>query len=162
MSKGKFVKGALPPAPVRSDESPTTASATPPGEPKRNFYRDSWALIIGINDYEHWPKLRYAVNDADGIEEVLTGKFGFKKENIRKLLNGDATRQRIMQCWATSSLTATRCSVRIVSSFSSPATALRARSKTAGRWDSSCRWMPIRTITSPPPSAWRRSARRPT
>jgi peptidoglycan/xylan/chitin deacetylase (PgdA/CDA1 family)/tetratricopeptide (TPR) repeat protein len=95
--KGKFVKATLPPAPVRADEPPTTAAATSPGEAKHNFYRDSWAVIIGINDYEHWPKLRYAVNDANGIEEVLTGKFGFKKENIRKLLNGDATRQRIMQ-----------------------------------------------------------------
>ena len=95
--KGKFVKGALPPAPVRADQPPATAASTAPGEAKHNFYRESWAVIIGINDYEHWPKLRYAVNDANGIEEVLTSKFGFKKENIRKLLNGDATRQRIMQ-----------------------------------------------------------------
>ena len=94
---GKFVKGALPPAPTRADEPPTASASPTPSEPKHNFYRDSWAVIIGINDYEHWPKLRYAVNDANGMEEVLTAKFGFKKENIRKLLNGDATRQRIMQ-----------------------------------------------------------------
>ena len=95
--KGKFVKATLPPAAVRADQPPATAASTAPGEAKHNFYRESWAVIIGINDYERWPKLRYAVNDANGIEEVLTGKFGFKKENIRKLLNGDATRQRIMQ-----------------------------------------------------------------
>src|SRR5208283_2643413 len=59
--KGKFVKAALPPAPVRADQPPTTASPPAPGEPKHNFYRESWAVIIGINDYEHWPKLRYAV-----------------------------------------------------------------------------------------------------
>jgi peptidoglycan/xylan/chitin deacetylase (PgdA/CDA1 family)/tetratricopeptide (TPR) repeat protein len=94
---GKFVKSTLPPAPARTGEPATAAAPHAPGEEKRSFYRDSWAVIIGINDYEHWPKLRYAVNDANGIEEVLTGKFGFKKENIRKLLNGDATRQRIMQ-----------------------------------------------------------------
>lgn len=94
---GKFVKGALPPAPTRADEPPTASASPTPSEPKRNFYRDSWAVIIGINDYEHWPKLRYAVNDANGIAEMLTTKFGFKKENIRMLLNGDATRQRIMQ-----------------------------------------------------------------
>jgi peptidoglycan/xylan/chitin deacetylase (PgdA/CDA1 family)/uncharacterized caspase-like protein len=93
---GKFVKATLPPAPARTGEQPT-ATTSPAGEAKHSFYRDSWAVIIGINDYEHWPKLRYAVNDANGIEEVLTAKFGFKKENIRKLLNGDATRQRIMQ-----------------------------------------------------------------
>ena len=52
---------------------------------------------MGINDYQNWPKLRYAVNDANGIEETLVTKFGFKRENIRKLTNGDATRQRIME-----------------------------------------------------------------
>ena len=94
---GKFVKGTLPPVAQRAGE-PTTASSSPGApEAKHSFYRESWAVIIGINDYQRWPKLRYAVNDANGIEEVLTGKFGFKKENIRKLLDGDATRQRIMQ-----------------------------------------------------------------
>ena len=53
--------------------------------------------MSGINDYQSWPKLRYAVNDANGIERSWSPKFGFKKENIRKLLNGDATRQRIME-----------------------------------------------------------------
>ena len=94
---GKFVKASLPPAPVRADQPPATAAPPAPAEKKPGFYRDSWAVIIGINDYLHWPKLRYAVNDANGIEEALITKFGFKKENIRKLLNGDATRQRIMQ-----------------------------------------------------------------
>ena len=96
---GKFVKGVLPPAADRAGEPATAAATAPPsatGE-KHSFYRESWAVIIGINDYQHWPKLRYAVNDANGIEEVLTSKFGFKKENIRKLVDGDATRQRIMQ-----------------------------------------------------------------
>jgi peptidoglycan/xylan/chitin deacetylase (PgdA/CDA1 family)/tetratricopeptide (TPR) repeat protein len=94
---GKFVKASLPPEQVRADEPATAAASPAPGGAKPSFYRDSWAVIIGINDYEHWPKLRYAVNDANGIEETLTGKFGFKKDHVRKLLNGDATRQRIMQ-----------------------------------------------------------------
>jgi peptidoglycan/xylan/chitin deacetylase (PgdA/CDA1 family)/uncharacterized caspase-like protein len=98
--KGRFVKEQLPaPEQRSSDTTPTpTARANPDApEPKRKFYRESWAVIIGINDYEHWPKLRYAVNDANGVEEALTAKFGFKKENIRRLVNGEATRQRIMQ-----------------------------------------------------------------
>ena len=61
----------------------------------RNLYRESFALIVGINDYQIWPKLRYAVNDANAIEEALVTRFGFKRENIRKLLNGDATRVTI-------------------------------------------------------------------
>jgi len=51
---------------------------------------------VCINDYQYWPKLRYAVNDANGIEETLITRFGFKRENIRKLINS-ATRQRIME-----------------------------------------------------------------
>lgn len=98
--KGKFVKEALPAEPQRAaDSAEATAAPSSPAAPeaKHSYYRQSWAVIIGINDYEHWPKLRYAVNDANGIEEALTAKFGFKKENVRKLLNGEATRQRIMQ-----------------------------------------------------------------
>jgi len=96
---GKFVRETLPAPTERTGEPATTDAAAAPAaaEPKKSFYRESWAVIIGINDYQHWPKLRYAVNDAAGMEEVLTTKFGFKKENIRKLLNTDATRQRIMQ-----------------------------------------------------------------
>ncbi len=65
---------------------------------KRNYYQESWAVIIGINDYENWPKLRYCVNDANSIEQILTGQYGFKKNNIIKLLNKEATRERIV--WA--------------------------------------------------------------
>jgi hypothetical protein len=37
------------------------------------IYADSWAVIVGINDYHHprVPKLRYAVNDALAMEKVL-------------------------------------------------------------------------------------------
>jgi peptidoglycan/xylan/chitin deacetylase (PgdA/CDA1 family)/Flp pilus assembly protein TadD len=103
--KGKFVKEALPPEPQRAGDasgSDATAEFASTGqstgtEARHSYYRKSWAVIIGINDYAHWPKLRYAVNDANGIEEALITKFGFKKENVRKLVDGDATRQRIMQ-----------------------------------------------------------------
>jgi peptidoglycan/xylan/chitin deacetylase (PgdA/CDA1 family)/uncharacterized caspase-like protein len=64
--------------------------------PKKNFYRESWAVVIGINDYQNWPKLRYCVNDANSIEEILINKYGFKKSNIIKLLNEEATRERIV------------------------------------------------------------------
>ena len=66
--------------------------------PRRNYYRDSWAVIVGINDYQNWPKLRYCVNDANAIEQMLISQYGFKKSNIIKLLDKDATRERIV--WA--------------------------------------------------------------
>jgi peptidoglycan/xylan/chitin deacetylase (PgdA/CDA1 family)/uncharacterized caspase-like protein len=65
---------------------------------KRSYYRESWAVVIGINDYQNWPKLRYCVNDADAVEQMLITQYGFKKSNIIKLLNKEATRERIV--WA--------------------------------------------------------------
>jgi peptidoglycan/xylan/chitin deacetylase (PgdA/CDA1 family)/tetratricopeptide (TPR) repeat protein len=92
--KGQFVKSGKP-AGVERSSAPQEISAAP-GAP-RKLYRESWAVIIGVNDYGKWPKLRYAVNDANGIEEALVNRFGFQPDHIRKLLNGEATRQRIMQ-----------------------------------------------------------------
>ena len=92
-ANGQFAKSAAPPQTERSSQPAPEITA----EGKRNLYRESWAVVVGINDYERWPKLRYAVHDADSIEEILVAKFSFKKENIRKLVNGEATRQRIME-----------------------------------------------------------------
>lgn len=94
--KGQLLTSVKPVTVDRSGppESPPGTSAAPAG--RKPYYRESWALIVGINDYQHWPKLRYAVNDANAISEALVSKFGFKRENIRMLLNGDATRERIL------------------------------------------------------------------
>jgi len=91
---GRFAKSGPPAGAERAIAQLSVAAASAGARP--SFYRESWAIIIGINDYQQWPKLRYCVHDADGIEQVLISKFGFKPENVRKLLNGDATRQRIM------------------------------------------------------------------
>ena len=161
---GKFVKAELPPAPVRADETPTAAAQPPAAsaEKKPGLYRNSWAVIIGINDYEHWPKLRYAVNDANGIEEALVSKFGFKKENIRKLVNGEATRQRIMQVLGDELTDTNKVHRDDRVFFFSPATALHAPSKTAGRWASLCPSTLTRRTTFPRRSACRKFAKRPT
>src|ERR1051326_4138059 len=60
------------------------------------FYSDSWAVIIGINDYQHprVPKLRYAVNDARSVQEALLAQ-GFKRERIITLLDAKATKTGI-------------------------------------------------------------------
>ncbi|XXF77334.1 polysaccharide deacetylase family protein [Myxococcaceae bacterium GXIMD 01537] len=68
-----------------------------PAEPAANsLYRDSWAVVIGINEYQKWPKLSYAVNDAQGVRDLLVGRFRFKPENVQVLLNQEATRERIL------------------------------------------------------------------
>lgn len=58
-------------------------------------YNRSHALVIGINDYTNASPLGYAVNDAEVVAEFLQTKFSFAKEDIRVLLNADATRTAI-------------------------------------------------------------------
>jgi len=59
-------------------------------------YANSWAILVGIDNYPKWPRLQYAVNDAEGVEQLLTQKFGFAKERVITLKNEQATRQGIL------------------------------------------------------------------
>ena len=70
---------------VSPEPSPASAGA---------FYPNSWALVIGINRYPKAPGLAYAVADANAVAEALPA-LGFPKENIRLLLDGNATKARI-------------------------------------------------------------------
>ncbi|WP_062064284.1 polysaccharide deacetylase family protein [Cellvibrio sp. OA-2007] len=65
--------------------------------PKTEFYGTSWAVVIGINQYQSWPKLEYAVNDAQAVAARLETKLGFKKENIIALYDEEATSERITE-----------------------------------------------------------------
>jgi peptidoglycan/xylan/chitin deacetylase (PgdA/CDA1 family)/tetratricopeptide (TPR) repeat protein len=59
-------------------------------------YRESWAAVIGIDDYQSWPKLRYAVNDAQAVRDTLIQKYHFKPENVFQLFDKEATREAIL------------------------------------------------------------------
>ncbi|MES2071387.1 MAG: polysaccharide deacetylase family protein [Pseudomonadota bacterium] len=59
-------------------------------------YQNSWAVVIGINDYAKWPKLQYAVQDAKAIRDTLVNRFGFASDKVLSLSNADATRNNIM------------------------------------------------------------------
>lgn len=74
-------KGAAPAA-----EKPSLASA----------YNNSWAIVVGIDDYAKWPKLHYAAHDAQSVRETLIEKFGFASERIVSLKNAEATRTGIL------------------------------------------------------------------
>ena len=56
-----------------------------------DIYDDSWAVIIGINEYEHVDELNYAVQDAEAIKDLLISNFNFPKENIIMLTDEDAS-----------------------------------------------------------------------
>lgn len=60
------------------------------------IYRNSWAVIIGINGYRKAPKLNYAVSDAKNVLGSLR-ELGFPPENTIAILDQEATKQRIEQ-----------------------------------------------------------------
>jgi peptidoglycan/xylan/chitin deacetylase (PgdA/CDA1 family)/uncharacterized caspase-like protein len=57
---------------------------------------DYWAVVVGIDDYAHWPKLGHAVRDADSVRELLTTKLGFKASHVITLQNQAATRAAVL------------------------------------------------------------------
>jgi hypothetical protein len=69
------------------------------GKKLSEFYRESWALIIGINNYLYAPKLKYAISDAKAFAKLLIEKYGFKAENVIQLYDDMATRENIMRAF---------------------------------------------------------------
>ncbi|MEO8752523.1 MAG: GAF domain-containing protein [Casimicrobiaceae bacterium] len=61
------------------------------------YYRNSWALVIGVDAYQSpsVPRLNYAVADARAVEEALP-RAGFPIERTKVLVNENATRQNIL------------------------------------------------------------------
>ncbi len=60
-----------------------------------DIYDDSWALIIGIDKYENFQDLNYAVKDAKSIQSMIVNIYNFNQDNVRILLNEEATYQNI-------------------------------------------------------------------
>jgi hypothetical protein len=54
------------------------------------------ALIIGIDNYEIWPKLLFAEKDASEIKDLLVSQYGFSSERIVHLAGVNATRKNII------------------------------------------------------------------
>ncbi len=73
------------------------ADAPAPDLAGANLYRDSYALVIGIDQYQRWPRLQHAVRDAQAIRDTLQSQFGFRAENITTLTDADATRANILR-----------------------------------------------------------------
>ncbi|MFN3135311.1 MAG: PEGA domain-containing protein [Candidatus Kryptonium sp.] len=63
------------------------------------FFKRSWALIIGINEYVKANKLRYALNDAEAVANLLIKKYGFGSKYVIKLYDSDATKENILKAF---------------------------------------------------------------
>lgn len=61
------------------------------------FYRSSWALVIGINDYSSLPPLNHAAYDAGDVAELLMRRFAFPIEQVILLQDEAATRNNILR-----------------------------------------------------------------
>ncbi len=55
----------------------------------------NYLLVIGINNYHHWPRLNNAVKDASDVAGTLMSKYNFEFENVISLKDEQATRNNI-------------------------------------------------------------------
>ena len=55
------------------------------------------ALIIGIDDYWLWPKLRTAVKDATALQRILVDKYGFQEKHVILRQNREASRRQLIK-----------------------------------------------------------------
>lgn len=60
-------------------------------------YDQSFALVIGINEYRNVSPLSIAVNDAEALAEVLVTKLGFPQDKVAVLLDEQATKTRVLE-----------------------------------------------------------------
>ncbi len=102
-----------PPATAETKSSPPPAAEAkntpPPAAPHRGLQPDEpprptsammspgryFALVIGINDYQHAPKLKTAVGDAQAVANVLRQQYGFETKVLT-----NATREEIIHALA--------------------------------------------------------------
>ena len=75
---------------AKESEAPVAKAAVQSG------YGESWAVVVGIDDYAKWPKLQYAVRDAQAVGQDMVEEFGFKSDHVFTLKNGEATRSAIL------------------------------------------------------------------
>jgi uncharacterized caspase-like protein len=77
-------------------------------------YEKSWAVVIGIDRYQHWPHLQAGVADARAVADRLRA-MGF--DQITYLTNAEATRNRILTEIGTNLSKATGANDRVVIYF---------------------------------------------
>jgi hypothetical protein len=65
------------------------------GEEYNPALAKNFLLLIGINGYQHWPKLNNAVKDVNDIASVLMTRYNFEFSNITILKDEQATRSNI-------------------------------------------------------------------
>lgn len=55
----------------------------------------NYLMVIGINNYQNWPRLNNAIRDASDVASTLISKYNFEFDNIIMLKDEQATRSNI-------------------------------------------------------------------
>ncbi|MEP2671266.1 MAG: caspase family protein [Cyclobacteriaceae bacterium] len=55
----------------------------------------NYLLVIGINEYSHWPRLFNAVKDANDVVNTLLSLYNFEYNEVKLITNEQATRSNI-------------------------------------------------------------------
>lgn len=59
-------------------------------------YESSWAIVVGVDRYQHASPLSYAVSDAKALSSVLIEKLGFPEGQVVLLQDIEATKESIL------------------------------------------------------------------
>jgi len=89
-------------------------------------YTNNHALIIGIDKYNSSSPLKCAVNDSEGIAELLKKEFEFPEEHIHLLRDKEATRQRILEQYLSFTQKGTKANDRVIFFFAGHGHTLRS------------------------------------
>lgn len=90
-------------------------------------YEQSHALVIGINTYSLAPPLRYAVNDAVAVANILKERYNFPSQNVHLLLDQDATRSSIIEHFMLLTAKGTGPNDRVVFFFAGHGSTIRSK-----------------------------------
>jgi len=104
-------------------------------------YSSSRALVIGINAYKIAPPLGYAVSDATAVAKVLVESFSFPKENVRLLLDNQATRAAIAESFLSFACNGCGLNDRLIVFFAGHGHTVRTSRAEVGYlipWDGDC------------------------
>ena len=90
-----FPIGGIPATDARNRRVEITklGGGAPAEDVRRNRRR---ALLIGIDKYRHVSPLKGPVNDAKDMANFITGRGGFRKSDVRLLLDEEATKKNIL------------------------------------------------------------------
>jgi hypothetical protein len=72
------------------------AASVPLSPTGHEVWGNQWLFVIGINEYNDWPRLGTAVNDAKAVRDVLLKRYYFSKYHLIELYDKDATRKNIL------------------------------------------------------------------